>query len=49
MSLAIEVDDHPRDAEVVATLSRINATWTTPKFLFVDNGSEFSGQNLRRS
>lgn len=45
-SLAIEVRQRLRSEHVVAALNRITAQRGAPKHLFVDNGSEFSGQLL---
>ena len=45
-SLAIVAGYHLRGEDVVAALNRIIANRTAPKCLFVDNGSEFSGQML---
>jgi putative transposase len=44
--LAIEVGHRLRGEHVVASLNRIAAHRDAPKYLFVDNGSEFSGQSL---
>lgn len=43
-SLAIEVGQRLRSEHVVAVLNRIAAQRGAPQYLFVDNGSEFSGQ-----
>jgi putative transposase len=45
-ALAIEVGARLRGDDVVATLNRIAATRCKPQYLFVDNGSEFSGRLL---
>ncbi len=45
-SLAIVAGHRLRGEDVVAALNRIIAKRTAPKCLFVDNGSEFSGQML---
>ena len=45
-ALAIEVGQRLRSENVVATLNRILITRPAPKYLFVDNGAEFSGQLL---
>jgi putative transposase len=45
-SLAIVVGHHLRGEDVVAALNRIVEKRSAPKCLFVDNGSEFSGQLL---
>lgn len=45
-ALAIEVGQRLKGEDVVATLDRILSTRGKPKFLFVDNGSEFSGRML---
>jgi putative transposase len=45
-SLAILVGHRLRGEDVVATLNRIVEKRPPPKCLFVDNGSEFSGQLL---
>lgn len=45
-SLAIVVDQRLRGEDVVAALNQIVAKRSAPKCLFVDNGSEFSGQML---
>lgn len=45
-ALAIEVGQRLRSEHVVATLNRLTAQRRAPKSLFVDNGSEFSGQLL---
>lgn len=43
-SLAIIVGKSLRAQHVVDTLNRLGATRGTPKFVFADNGSEFSGR-----
>lgn len=43
-ALAIEVGQRLRGEDVVAVLNRLVARRKAPKFLFVDNGSEFSGR-----
>ena len=45
-SLAIEVGQRLRGEHVVEALNRLAAQRRTPKYLFVDNGSEFSGRLL---
>lgn len=45
-ALAIGAGHSLRGEHVVAALSRISAQRPAPKCLFVDNGSEFSGQKL---
>lgn len=45
-ALAIEVGQRLRGADVVAVLNRLVATRKAPQFLFVDNGTEFSGRLL---
>jgi putative transposase len=45
-SLAIVVGHRLRGSDVVAALNRIVERCPAPKCLFVDNGSEFSGQLL---
>ncbi len=45
-SLAIEVGQRLRGEHVVEVLNRLAAQRRTPKYLFVDNGSEFSGRLL---
>lgn len=45
-ALAIEVGQRLRSEHVVAMLNRLAAQRSAPKYLFVDNGSEFSGQLL---
>lgn len=45
-ALAIEVGQRLRSEHVVATLNRLAAQRQAPQYLFVDNGSEFSGQLL---
>jgi putative transposase len=45
-SLAIGVGQRLRGEDVVAALNRIVEKRSPPKCLFVDNGSEFSGQLL---
>jgi putative transposase len=45
-SLAIIVGHRLRGEDVVAALNRIVGKRSAPKYLFVDNGSEFSGQLL---
>lgn len=45
-SLAIVAGHRLRGEDVVVALNRIIAKRTAPKCLFVDNGSEFSGQML---
>lgn len=45
-ALAIEVGQRLRSEHVVATLNRLAAQRRATKYLFVDNGSEFSGQLL---
>jgi putative transposase len=43
-SLAIEVGQKLRGEDVVAMLNRLVAQRGAPKYIFVDNGSEFSGR-----
>ncbi len=43
-SLAIEVGQRLKGEDVVATLNEIRLTRGLPKFLFCDNGSEFTSQ-----
>ena len=43
-ALAIEVGQRLTAEHVVAVLNRLVAQRRAPKYLFVDNGSEFSGQ-----
>jgi putative transposase len=43
-SVAIEVGQSLRGEDVVRTLNRLKHEGRTPKLLFCDNGSEFSGQ-----
>lgn len=45
-ALAIEVGSRLRSADVVAALDRLVAGGRKPQYLFVDNGSEFSGRLL---
>jgi len=45
-ALAIEVGKRLRGEHVVATLDRLIRTRKTPRYLFVDNGGEFSGRLL---
>jgi len=45
-ALAIEVGQRLRGEHVVAALNRLAAQRRAPKYLFVDNGSEFSGRLL---
>ncbi len=45
-ALAIAAGHHLRGEDVVAALNRIIGQRPAPKYLFVDNGSEFSGQML---
>ena len=45
-ALAIEVGSRLRSEHVVAALDRLVAAGRKPKYLFVDNGSEFSGRLL---
>lgn len=45
-ALAIEVGQRLRGEDVVRTLDRILQAGRRPKYLFVDNGSEFSGRLL---
>jgi putative transposase len=45
-ALAIEVGQKLRGEHVVATLNSLAARRRAPKYLFVDNGSEFSGRLL---
>lgn len=45
-ALAIEIGQRLKGEDVVATLDRILSTRGEPKYLFVDNGSEFSGRML---
>lgn len=45
-ALAIEVGQRLRGEHVVAVLNRLAAQRGAPKYLFVDNGSEFSGRLL---
>ena len=45
-ALAIEVGRHLRGEHVIAVLNRLAAQRQAPKYLFVDNGSEFSGRLL---
>ena len=45
-ALAIEVGQRLRSEHVVAALNRLAAHSGPPQYLFVDNGSEFSGQLL---
>ena len=45
-ALAIEVGQRLRGEHVVAALNRLAARRQAPKYLFVDNGSEFSGRLL---
>ncbi len=46
VALAIEADQRLRGEYVVAVLDRLAAQRRAQKYLFVDNGSEFSGQLL---
>jgi len=43
---AIEVGQRLKGEDVVATLDRIMSVRAKPRYLFVDNGSEFSGRML---
>jgi putative transposase len=43
-SLAIEVGQRLKGEDVVSTLNEIRLTRGVPKFLFCDNGSEFTSQ-----
>jgi putative transposase len=45
-ALAIDVGQRLAGEHVVATLNRVAATRGAPKYLFADNGSEFSGRLL---
>ena len=45
-SVAIEVGQSLRGEDVVRTLNRLKHGGRTPKLLFCDNGSEFSGQAM---
>jgi len=45
-SVAIEVGQSLRGEDVVRTLNRLKHGGQTPRFLFCDNGSEFSGQAM---
>jgi putative transposase len=45
-ALAIEVGQRLKGEDVVRTLDRILQVRAKPKYLFVDNGSEFSGRML---
>lgn len=45
-ALAIEVGQRLRGDDVVRTLDTIRRSRRPPKYLFVDNGSEFSGKLL---
>lgn len=45
-SMAIEVGQSLRGEDVVRTLNRLKYEGRTPKLLFCDNGSEFSGQAM---
>lgn len=45
-SVAIEVGQSLRGEDVVRTLNRLKHEGRTPKLLFCDNGSEFSGQAM---
>jgi putative transposase len=45
-ALAIEVGQRLRGEHVVATLNKLAMQRCAPKYLFVDNGSEFSGRLL---
>jgi putative transposase len=45
-SVAIEVGQGLRGEDVVRTLNRLKREGRTPKLLFCDNGSEFSGQAM---
>ncbi|SEK78013.1 hypothetical protein SAMN05216387_1031 [Nitrosovibrio tenuis] len=45
-ALAIEVGQRLRSEHVIAALKRLAARRGPPQYLFVDNGSEFSGQLL---
>jgi putative transposase len=45
-SVAIEVGQSLRGEDVVRTLNRLKHEGKTPKLLFCDNGSEFSGQAM---
>src|SRR4029434_5625115 len=45
-ALAIEVGQRLGGEHVVAVLNRLAARRQAPKYLFVDNGSEFSGRLL---
>lgn len=41
--LAIDIGQRLRDEHVVATLNRLVAKRRPPKYLFADNGAEFTG------
>ena len=45
-ALAIEVGQRLKGEDVVATLDRVTRDRRKPRYLFVDNGSEFSGRML---
>ena len=45
-ALAIDVGQRLRGEDVVATLNRLAKQGRSPKYLFVDNGSELSGRML---
>lgn len=45
-SLAIEVGAHLKGADVVRVLNQVKNGRGTPRFLFCDNGSEFTGQAM---
>ena len=45
-ALAIDIGQRLKGEDVVATLDRIRLSGRQPKYLFVDNGSEFSGRML---
>lgn len=45
-ALAIEIGQRLGGEDVVAVLNRLSAQRRAPKYLFVDNGSEFSGRLL---
>ncbi len=45
-ALAIEVGKRLRAEDVVSVLNRLVAQRRAPRFLFADNGSEFSGRLL---
>jgi putative transposase len=45
-SVAIEVGQSLRGEDVVRSMNRLKQQGRTPKLLFCDNGSEFSGQPM---